>query len=134
MGKAFVGFSATSKQVGFEARGIATGKWGCGVFGGDAATKMVIQWIAASLAGRDCQFHPFDKPEETAKFQNLATLCSTFTVGELYKRLVAATQAKTPGEPLLEQLILSIDGGPTKVTASKSDAIDLIDSSDEEGP
>ncbi|KAF4724207.1 hypothetical protein FOZ63_014851, partial [Perkinsus olseni] len=33
-------------------KGVATGNWGCGVFGGDAQLKFVIQWAAASLAKR----------------------------------------------------------------------------------
>lgn len=30
---------------------IATGNWGCGVFGGDPQLKSLIQWMAASQAG-----------------------------------------------------------------------------------
>lgn len=33
-------------------KAIATGNWGCGSrFGGDVQLKLVIQWMAASLAG-----------------------------------------------------------------------------------
>eukprot|EP00249_Psilotum_nudum_P021507 c28133_g1_i2 orf=76-1968(+) len=32
--------------------GIATGNWGCGAFGGDIELKSLLQWIAASQAGR----------------------------------------------------------------------------------
>jgi len=28
--------------------GVATGNWGCGVFGGDPEVKTIIQWLAAS--------------------------------------------------------------------------------------
>lgn len=28
--------------------GIATGNWGCGIFGGDPQIKCMIQWMAAS--------------------------------------------------------------------------------------
>lgn len=31
---------------------VATGNWGCGAFGGDPEIKSMIQWIAASQAGR----------------------------------------------------------------------------------
>lgn len=31
-----------------EDDGIATGNWGCGVFGGDPELKAMIQWLAAS--------------------------------------------------------------------------------------
>lgn len=32
--------------------GIATGNWGCGVFGGNLELKSMLQWLAASQAGR----------------------------------------------------------------------------------
>jgi hypothetical protein len=32
--------------------GIATGNWGCGVFGGNLELKSLLQWLAASQAGR----------------------------------------------------------------------------------
>lgn len=31
-----------------EDDGVATGNWGCGVFGGDPELKATIQWLAAS--------------------------------------------------------------------------------------
>eukprot|EP00762_Andalucia_godoyi_P008037 ANDGO_03483.mRNA.1 Poly(ADP-ribose) glycohydrolase len=41
--KAYVGFSMSTDGL------LVTGRWGCGVFGGDDQLKFVIQWIAASL-------------------------------------------------------------------------------------
>ncbi|VVB07464.1 unnamed protein product [Arabis nemorensis] len=35
-----------------EDDGVATGNWGCGVFGGDPELKAMIQWLAASQARR----------------------------------------------------------------------------------
>jgi len=35
---------------------IATGKWGCGAFKGDAQLKFIIQWLAASRIGREMIF------------------------------------------------------------------------------
>lgn len=40
---------------------IVTGGWGCGVYHGDIQAKILIQWIAASLAGREMVFCPFGK-------------------------------------------------------------------------
>lgn len=37
--------------------GIASGKWGCGVFGGDPYLKSILQWIAASLVGKPVFIH-----------------------------------------------------------------------------
>ena len=31
-----------------EKIGVATGNWGCGVFGGDPEVKIMLQWLAIS--------------------------------------------------------------------------------------
>uniref|UniRef100_K3WNS6 poly(ADP-ribose) glycohydrolase n=1 Tax=Globisporangium ultimum (strain ATCC 200006 / CBS 805.95 / DAOM BR144) TaxID=431595 RepID=K3WNS6_GLOUD len=60
--KAFVGF-AYPEQV--SARWpVATGNWGCGVFRGDAELKFLIQWLAASFAGRELVYVLFDRDQE----------------------------------------------------------------------
>ena len=41
---------------------ISTGNWGCGAFRGDVQLKFVIQWIAATLAGRPIRYFPFTDP------------------------------------------------------------------------
>ena len=38
---------------------VATGNWGCGVFGGDPELKLVIQLIASSAAGQSMRYHSF---------------------------------------------------------------------------
>ena len=38
---------------------VATGNWGCGVFGGDPVQKAVIQWLAASAEGRAVRYYPY---------------------------------------------------------------------------
>ena len=38
---------------------IITGNWGCGAFGGNLQLKFLIQWMAASLVGRDLVYCPF---------------------------------------------------------------------------
>ncbi|CDY19116.1 BnaA04g18560D [Brassica napus] len=35
-----------------EKVGVATGNWGCGVFGGDPEVKIMLQWLAISQSGR----------------------------------------------------------------------------------
>lgn len=45
-------------DAGAEA-GFATGNWGCGAFGGDPQLKALIQWLAASAAGRKLIYFPF---------------------------------------------------------------------------
>ena len=50
--KAFAGFSAPAPEVGAAERVIATGHWGCGAFGGHRGVKALVQWVAASAAGK----------------------------------------------------------------------------------
>jgi poly(ADP-ribose) glycohydrolase len=66
----------------------ATGNWGCGVFGGDARLKALLQWMAASHSGRAILYFPFGDPratglEETAR----KLLAANATVGQLAKAL-----------------------------------------------
>ena len=48
--KAYVGFSLANLDKNLS-KTIATGNWGCGVFGGNHELKFIQQWIAASFAG-----------------------------------------------------------------------------------
>ena len=45
--KAFCAFSTVPTD-----KDIASGRWGCGAFGGDPYLKSLLQWISASLAGK----------------------------------------------------------------------------------
>lgn len=40
-------------------RPVATGHWGCGAFKGDRCFKALLQWCAASAAGRDTIYYSF---------------------------------------------------------------------------
>ena len=64
--KSYTGFSVGVQDTNLEESKendgklwIATGNWGCGVFGGDIELKCIIQWIAASLAGRKIKYFGF---------------------------------------------------------------------------
>ena len=37
--------------------GVVTGRWGCGVFGGDETLKFCIQWLICSFVGVSMTFH-----------------------------------------------------------------------------
>lgn len=82
--KAYCGFAFDAPQTG-----VATGNWGCGVFGGNLELKSVIQLMACSVAGRDCTYFTFGDQaysESLAAFhRKLASL--NVTVGELYRYL-----------------------------------------------
>lgn len=53
--KAWTGFRSVKGDV------VATGHWGCGVFGGDPNIKCLVQVMAASMAGvKQLNFYCFD--------------------------------------------------------------------------
>lgn len=73
LNKAYIGF-----DIKFDYT-IVTGKWGCGVFNGNAKLKFILQWLAASRAKKnlifctfgDCNFYLSDKI--IAKYKNKST-------------------------------------------------------------
>ncbi|PHJ21476.1 poly(adp-ribose) glycohydrolase [Cystoisospora suis] len=95
--KAAVGFKGdpyeaiVSDTVGM----VATGLWGCGVFGGDAQLKSLLQWLAASAAGRPLKFYTFGRqslrhmPEYVAKLQEKYR-----TVRRLYEAIQMALKSR----------------------------------------
>lgn len=51
--KAYCAFSVRGEEcAAWDAAPVSTGNWGCGAFGGDKYLKCLIQWLAASQAGR----------------------------------------------------------------------------------
>ncbi|XP_073004032.1 poly(ADP-ribose) glycohydrolase 1-like isoform X1 [Typha latifolia] len=73
-----------------ESIGIATGNWGCGVFGGDPEVKSMIQWLAASQALRPfIHYYTFGEASlEGLKQVTQWILNHGWTVGELWNILV----------------------------------------------
>jgi len=59
LNKAYVGFKC-KKTAEIVWKRIATGRWGCGVFKGNPQLKFMIQWLAASRAGKEMIFCTFD--------------------------------------------------------------------------
>lgn len=62
--KAFAGFAYGQEESSDHDSGawpVASGNWGCGVFCGDSELKLLIQWLAASLAGRDLVYVVLDR-------------------------------------------------------------------------
>ncbi|XP_024374113.1 poly(ADP-ribose) glycohydrolase 1 isoform X2 [Physcomitrium patens] len=76
-------------KMGAEIRdelGIATGNWGCGVFGGNLPLKCMLQWLAASQARRPyLLYFSFQNPD-AQRLQEVADwiLQEEWVVGELW--------------------------------------------------
>ena len=69
--KAYTGFCLQTE----ETNQIITGNWGCGAFEGDTRVKLLIQWLACSLAEKELVYCPFgqkDKVEDKHLFNQLA--------------------------------------------------------------
>eukprot|EP01079_Euglenida_sp_SAG-EU17-18_P011707 gene11707-2129_t len=73
-------------------RPFATGNWGCGAFGGDKDLKGLVQWMAASAAGRPLRYFTFGdrslKDRWDAVGQAVRAMPTPPTVGDVYTWLM----------------------------------------------
>ena len=87
LNKSYAAFSASDTPPT-----IATGNWGCGVFGGDAELKSLIQWVSASRAGKTLLYHPFNQQNLHRRLpivvDEVQTRSETFRVGEMVRFLL----------------------------------------------
>ena len=74
---------------------VATGNWGCGMFGGNKRLKTLIQWMAATKAGRPLRYYTFREPQLSEEQMKVAKalLEQKVTVGQLYEMLVSGGEA-----------------------------------------
>ncbi|EKX42032.1 hypothetical protein GUITHDRAFT_111887 [Guillardia theta CCMP2712] len=85
--KAAAGFSLMDDSVK-QFSVLATGNWGCGVFGGFAPLKALLQWLASSHVGVCIRYFPYNEDFGPALQKLSATLTSRrCTVGDLWKGL-----------------------------------------------
>ncbi|CAN6483474.1 unnamed protein product [Victoria cruziana] len=79
--------------------GVATGNWGCGVFGGDPELKCTIQWLAASQARRPfVLYYTFAEPTlQRLKQVTEWILSHNWTVGDLWNMLVEYSRERLNG-------------------------------------
>jgi poly(ADP-ribose) glycohydrolase len=87
--KALVAFTADAPGVA-PGGAVATGNWGAGAFRGDLPLKALLQWCAASRAGRAVEYYPFGD----TRAEPLASVCEHVrhamriaTVGQLFQAL-----------------------------------------------
>ena len=110
LNKAYSGFS---HQLSDDKPGhmttVATGNWGCGMFGGNKRLKMLLQWMAASRVGRPVQYHTFREPELVKELTEVAKelIEKKVTVGQLYKILTSGD--KSLQENVFETVLKLID-------------------------
>ncbi|KAF7639310.1 hypothetical protein Mgra_00001272 [Meloidogyne graminicola] len=85
--KAVVGFAV---RTAWSFDQIATGNWGCGVFGGDFHLKSLIQLMAASLARRPLVFFTFGMDLFAQELEEIVLLLQAegITIGKLYRLII----------------------------------------------
>ena len=90
LNKAFVAFRGQGRRE-VELPSVATGNWGCGAFGGDPKLKLLIQWMAASEAGRDLAYFTFGDEELAREGGDLISKLveKSVTVGQLFEAVVS---------------------------------------------
>lgn len=94
LNKALAGFKPAHPSIAKGFPILATGNWGCGVFGGNADLKALLQWIAASEGGIKIRYFPFD---EKNLGNRLKAISETFvaqkvTVGSLWAALLEISE------------------------------------------
>lgn len=107
---------------------VATGNWGCGAFGGDKELKTLVQWMAASKAGRSIKYFTFSDTKLSDKQQKIVEclLKCRLTVGQLYTILTASGRGKlSRGEVfnfvITEALKIVPEGTEPQATTCSSD-------------
>jgi poly(ADP-ribose) glycohydrolase len=106
--KAAVAFAPVSEMALKTWPIVATGNWGCGVFGGNTLLKAVLQWLAASEGGLKMRYFPFDQHIGPQINKLSAKLCKAkVTVGQLFTALRSiAPQSDDEFIPLLTNSVL----------------------------
>ncbi|XP_054605219.2 poly(ADP-ribose) glycohydrolase isoform X3 [Nothobranchius furzeri] len=86
LNKAFCGFRHPEEKSPTLAA-VATGNWGCGVFGGDTRLKALIQMLAAAEAGRDVAYFTFGDSQLMTDVYNMHSFLTqrNISVGRLLR-------------------------------------------------
>ncbi|XP_062234524.1 poly(ADP-ribose) glycohydrolase [Platichthys flesus] len=88
LNKAYCGFARPEEQS-HNLAAVATGNWGCGVFGGDTRLKALLQMLAAAEAGRDVAYFTFGDSQLMTDVHNMHSFLTehNISVGEVYDLL-----------------------------------------------
>ena len=71
--KAYAGFGELPPEQGHpRCTTVATGNWGCGAFLGDKEFKALLQWMAASAAGKRLRYYTFGDREFGGRLGDVA--------------------------------------------------------------
>lgn len=101
--KALAAFTPTIEG---DRKTLVTGKWGCGMFNGNAELKFIIQWLAASIAGRKMVFTTFgdmglSESLKISKFLEVYTVKPIQAFIERFRDIVRGERKDISGGQLL---------------------------------
>ena len=85
--KAVIGFEKDPINLDRNEQYICTGNWGCGINGGDLQLKFLIQWLAASQAGRTGIHYYTSGAKELDKADVVVRKLGTCSVGQIFQLL-----------------------------------------------
>lgn len=96
LNKCYAGFCAQETP-----QTIATGNWGCGVFGGNAECKALLQWVSASKAEKSVSYYPFDHRVIAARYGALMQQANN--KGLRVRDLMSFLSSVDPHTPIVDQ-------------------------------
>ncbi|KAL5990731.1 hypothetical protein ACLOJK_011635 [Asimina triloba] len=94
-------FDEHSQGLGNEENiGVATGNWGCGIFGGDPELKSIIQWLAASEAQRPFVLYFTVNNTALRRLEEVSQwiMSQGWSVGGLWKKLLEYSSQRSKGK------------------------------------
>ncbi|KAM6951661.1 poly(ADP-ribose) glycohydrolase [Aplochiton taeniatus] len=119
LNKAYCGFSRPEEKSE-NLSAVATGNWGCGVFGGDSRLKALLQMLAASEAGRDVAYFTFGDSELMKDVHDMHHFLSQKNVsvgevfgllGQYYSSVCKHCPTRLPGVSLYSFIYQQLDSG-----------------------
>ena len=122
--KAYVCFNLINfddNENGKFNKNIATGNWGCGVFGGDHELKFIQQWIAASFANVEkLEYYTFNCKEMAEISEKFRELRKEYrTANNLYRAI-------TGDNGFERKKVLEILFEKDVINASKDESIEVM--------
>ncbi|CAN9509175.1 unnamed protein product [Ophioblennius macclurei] len=121
LNKAYCGFARPGEEKENLAA-VATGNWGCGVFGGDTRLKALLQMLAAAEAGRDVVYFTFGDSQLMTDVYDMHSFLTQRNInvgevydllGEYYSAVCASCDGRRPAVSLYSFIYEQVNASPT---------------------
>jgi len=126
LNKAYAGFLPENHDSLDDFKDIATGNWGCGAFLGHLGLKAILQWIAASVAGRSMYYFPWNEKSFADGFETfIRSICPEATIARAHpNKLVAKSRVTFAGRQKPTAIVGPIVGAVLAVAKQQIRRID----------